>query len=336
MSMNYRLAKTLAKLKTDMDKVSSELTQLLGADDPLLRQPFNSLISPVSKKIRPLISLLSSSLVGYTGDYRITLAVISEYIHMASLFHDDVVDKSDLRRGQKTCRLLYGNSTSVLVGDYVYARACELIATTGNLTILQLFAEAIKMMSLGELKQLKFSRDLSDHPRVTMAEYLDIIRKKTGCLLAATAEASYCMSVTQDPGAGTSSSLSGALYEFGMNLGVAYQMIDDTLDYSQDRDDPLKPLTIDFDEGKWTLPLLLTYAALSPGQDQEFFHNTFAHPETRLAHKGWFLEQIRVHKAFERSREQAKIITHKAIASLDLFPPCQAKDDLKNLTLSLL
>lgn len=345
MNNKYKTEDIISTYSDEMARISQSLVDCLDSENPLLVKSFETLHSPLSKKIRPLVSLLCADVVGLkNSDHRITLAVICEYIHMASLLHDDVVDDAQTRRGKKSCQALYGNSAAILTGDYVYARACELIADTGSIGVLKLFAYAIRMMSDGELMQLEMARTRDSEPESqpltafdsfsSMIRYDTVIQRKTGALLAAASGAPYELLHSD----GTAKSfrchkMAEALYKLGMHLGEAYQVVDDILDYTSESSG--KPGWQDYKEGKLTLPLYYVYQSLSD-EERSYFTEVFFDPEKRLNKKPWFKEQMDLHKAIDRCHAYAHTITRNALSQLDVFEHSQAVEDLTNLASYLL
>lgn len=299
-----------------LNLIRRALTTHLATEEPLITEAVDSLLSAQSKYVRPLLSLICSELVDDSTDQPILLGVISEYIHMASLLHDDVVDHTAIRRGQSTCREQFGNARAVLVGDYIYARACELIATTGSVAVLKLYAEAIRLMSAGEVMQLAaLNAAQASCTPMDLSRYQRIIRAKTGALMAATAAAPYELKIMCSSNISHHTATTVSLYDYGMNLGMAYQVVDDVLDYSITTQST-KPPWQDFKEGKLTLPM---YYCLKGFNDTErrFFQQTFFNTTRRLEAQSWYAAQLRKHQALQHSLVYATKLTHRATAALD-------------------
>ncbi|KJV27191.1 octaprenyl diphosphate synthase [Aquitalea magnusonii] len=230
-----------------MQTVDRVIRARLHSDVVLIRQVAEYIITAGGKRLRPVLTLLSGKALGYEGDHLYELAAMIEFIHTATLLHDDVVDESDMRRGRETANALFGNAASVLVGDFLYTRAFQMMVTTNNMQILQVMAEATNIIAEGEVLQLLNigNTELSEQ------DYLQVIQYKTAKLFEAAARVGALI-------ANGSDAQVKALADYGMYLGTAFQIIDDVLDYSGDADTIGKSLGDDLAEGKATLPLIYT------------------------------------------------------------------------------
>lgn len=247
---------TLQNLVSDeMKEVNTEILEKMQSPVTLIPQLAGHLIASGGKRIRPMLTLASAKLLGYEGKRHIKLAACVEFIHTATLLHDDVVDESDMRRGKETANVLFGNQPSVLVGDFLFSRSFELMVEDGSLKVLKILSGASSIIAEGEVHQLMILNDLS----TTEESYLDMITAKTAALFAAACEIS---GVVSEQGEETEK----ALASYGRNLGIAFQMVDDVLDYSAKQATMGKAVGDDFKEGKITLPVLLAYRR---GNDQE-------------------------------------------------------------------
>jgi octaprenyl-diphosphate synthase len=206
------------------------------------------LIDSGGKRLRPLLTLAAAKACGYSGANHIKLAAAVEFIHTATLLHDDVVDASALRRGKISANIVWGNKPPILVGDFLFSRAFELMVETANLSVLGILARASSVIAEGEVMQLKSSNNLG----TTESDYLAVVTAKTAALFAASAEAGAAV-------AGASPALTGAFHDYGHNLGIAFQLIDDALDYSGREKLMGKSVGDDFREAKVTLPVILAY-----------------------------------------------------------------------------
>jgi octaprenyl-diphosphate synthase len=206
------------------------------------------LISSGGKRLRPMLTLASASMFGYEGEDHIKLATSVEFMHTATLLHDDVVDESDLRRGKSTARMIWGNQASVLVGDFLLGQAFRMMVEVGSLDALDVLSTAACVIAEGEVLQLSVAK----HMETTEDDYLEVIKAKTAALFAAAAEVGPIV-------ARTSKSERNALKSYGMNLGLAFQLVDDALDYGGKAADLGKNVGDDFREGKITLPVILAY-----------------------------------------------------------------------------
>ena len=230
-----------------MRAVDRVIRTRMHSDVVLIRQVAEYIIAAGGKRLRPVLTLLSGRALGHCGEQLHELAAMIEFIHTATLLHDDVVDESALRRGHETANVLFGNAASVLVGDFLYTRAFEMMIAAGNMEILAVMAEATNLIAEGEVLQLRNIGNID----VTEEEYLRVIRYKTAKLFEASARVGALSS-------GASAEQVQAITEYGMCLGTAFQIIDDVLDYSGDASSIGKTLGDDLAEGKPTLPLIYT------------------------------------------------------------------------------
>ena len=241
------LAPLMAVLAADMEQVNTRIIACMASDVPLVPKLAGHLIAAGGKRLRPLLTLAGAGLaVG--SPHAIGLATAVEFIHSATLLHDDVIDESKLRRGRDTANALWGNDASVLVGDFLFARAFELMVETGNLPVLGQLSHASARITEGEIKQMT----IAGAPDTPAEDYLDVIRNKTAILFAAATSAGAQV-------AGASSPIIEATYEYGLQLGMAFQIMDDAMDYVLSPDDMGKNSGDDFLDQKITLPLIFAY-----------------------------------------------------------------------------
>lgn len=239
----------------DMSAVDDVIRQKLYSQVVLIRQISEYIINNGGKRLRPALVILSAGVFGYTGKYHHQLAAVVEFIHTATLLHDDVVDESELRRNNATANALFGNAASVLVGDFLYSRAFQMMVEVNSMRIMQVLADATNVIAEGEVLQLLNCRD----PDVEEENYLRVIRYKTAKLFeAATRLGAILGNATEEE--------ENAMAVYGMHLGTAFQLIDDLLDYSGDHQDTGKNLGDDLAEGKPTLPLIYAMRTGSPEQ----------------------------------------------------------------------
>ena len=241
------LATALARIAPHLEQVERTMRAQLVSEEALVEALGGHVLSSGGKRMRPVLVILGAELCGYTGPRRVQVAAAIELLHTATLLHDDVVDLANLRRGKAAARAIWGNRRAVLVGDYFYARASSMIVDDGDLDILGIFAETIREMAEGELLQLSASFD----PDVTEARYYQVIARKSAALLSAAAETGSVLG-------GVTRAERRRVAEFGRELGLAFQLRDDALDYSADEEVLGKEPLTDIREGKVTLPLLLT------------------------------------------------------------------------------
>ncbi len=237
---------------------------LARMDSPvaLIPQLAAHIVAAGGKRLRPLLTLAAARLCGYRGDRQVRLAACVEFIHTATLLHDDVVDESFLRRGLASANAVFGNKASVLVGDFLFARAFQLMVEDGSLKVLGILSQAAATIAEGEVLQLTTQNDLS----TPEARYLDVVRGKTAALFAAACQVGAVVAARPE-------AEERALFDYGMNLGIAFQLVDDALDYAADQAELGKTVGDDFREGKITLPVLAAHAAGS-AEDRAFWRRT--------------------------------------------------------------
>ena len=232
----------------DMSRVNELILSKAGSDVEMIPEIANHLISSGGKRLRPMVTLAAARMFGYSGDGHIKLATSVEFMHTATLLHDDVVDESDMRRGRQTARMVWGNQASVLVGDFLLGQAFRMMVEVGSLKALDILATAASVIAEGEVWQLAAAKNLE----TTEDEYLAVIKAKTAALFSAAAEVGPVI-------AQAGRSEQAALRSYGTNLGLAFQLIDDALDYGGNARDLGKNTGDDFREGKVTLPVILSY-----------------------------------------------------------------------------
>ncbi|CAK06434.1 polyprenyl synthetase family protein [Rhizobium johnstonii] len=234
--------------RADMERVNQLILSKAGSDVQMIPEVANHLISSGGKRLRPMLTLASASLFDYRGENHIKLATSVEFMHTATLLHDDVVDESDLRRGKSTARMIWGNQASVLVGDFLLGQAFRMMVDVGSLDALDVLSSAACVIAEGEVLQLSVAKNME----TTEDDYLSVIRAKTAALFAAAAEVGPIVAEVGRSGR-------NALKSYGMNLGLAFQLVDDALDYGGKAADLGKNVGDDFREGKITLPVILAY-----------------------------------------------------------------------------
>ncbi len=234
--------------KADMGRVNELILQRAGSDVEMIPEVANHLISSGGKRLRPMITLAAARAFGYEGDAHVKLAMSVEFMHTATLLHDDVVDESDLRRGRSTARMIWGNQASVLVGDFLLGQAFRVMVDVGSLEALDILSSAASVIAEGEVMQLGVAKNLE----TTEDDYLAVIKAKTAALFSAAAEVGPIV-------AAASKAERAALRSYGTNLGLAFQLVDDALDYGGSSADLGKNVGDDFREGKITLPVILSY-----------------------------------------------------------------------------
>ncbi|HUQ75481.1 MAG TPA: polyprenyl synthetase family protein [Burkholderiales bacterium] len=235
----------LAPVADDMQRVDELISRRLESDVALVREVAQYLVAAGGKRLRPALVLLACGALGYRGEARLTLAAVVEFIHTATLLHDDVVDESRLRRGHETANAAFGNAAAVLVGDFLYSRAFQMMVEVDDMRVMRVLADATNTIAAGEVMQLMGSHD----PEVDEARYLEVIRRKTAKLFEAAARLGAVLAASAPP-------IEEGLARYGAHVGTAFQLIDDVLDYSGAEGEIGKSLGDDLAEGKPTLPLI--------------------------------------------------------------------------------
>ncbi|NDF12884.1 MAG: polyprenyl synthetase family protein [Proteobacteria bacterium] len=303
----------------EMERVDKLIESLSESDAGLIPKLTMHLVGSGGKRLRPVLTILAAKLCKYEGERHIRLAAAIEFIHTATLLHDDVVDESELRRGKQTANHVWGNAASVLVGDFLLSRAFQLMAQDGSLKVLQILSDTSAIISEGEVLQLMSMGDLAREKET----YIRIISAKTAQLFAAGCEVGAVIADAGD-------AKENAMLEFGKNLGIAFQIVDDALDYSAKQEQLGKAVGDDFREGKVTLPVLNAYAKADK-QGKTFWERTIS------AHKqeeGDLAEAIRLigaTNALDATMAEAKAYADKAAKALEVFDDSDAKQALLDL-----
>ncbi|MDF0489665.1 polyprenyl synthetase family protein [Sphingomonas sp. H39-1-10] len=304
----------VALIAADMNLVNAVILDRMQSDIPLIPTLAGHLIAGGGKRMRPMLTLASAKLLGYTGTRHHRLAAAVEFIHTATLLHDDVVDGSDLRRGKRTANLIWGNPASVLVGDFLFSRSFELMVEDGSLKVLKILSSASAIIAEGEVNQLTAARRV-DTPE---ERYLDIIVAKTAALFAAACKIAAVV-------AERSEAEEAALDAYGRNLGVAFQLVDDAIDYVSDADTMGKDAGDDFRDGKATLPVILAYARGS-AEDRTFWKAAIEGHRSGDADFAHALDLVRATRAIDDTLARARHYGQRAIDALAIFPNGKAKD----------
>jgi len=239
----------------DREQVDDLIRNRLHSEVVLINQIGHYIVNSGGKRLRPVLVLLAARAWGYEGPHHVELAAVIEFIHTATLLHDDVVDSSELRRGQETANSVWGNEASVLVGDFLYSRSFQMMVTVGEMRVMEILSDTTNTIAEGEVKQLLNCHD----PDTTEARYLEVIRSKTAKLFEAAARVGAVLG-------GQPPALETAMADYGMHLGTAFQLIDDVLDYSSDSAETGKNIGDDLAEGKPTLPLIHVMREGTPEQ----------------------------------------------------------------------
>ena len=303
----------LALTAPGMNAVNAVILARMQSEIPLIPALAGHLIAGGGKRLRPMLTVASAALLDYQGARHHKLAAAVVFIHTATLLHDDVVDGSDLRRGRETANLVYGNPATVLVGDFLFSRAFELMVEDGSLKVLKILSHASAVIAEGEVDQLTAAR----HIETSEERYLHIIGAKTAALFAA---ACRIAGVVAEAGEGAET----ALEAYGRNLGIAFQLADDAIDYASEAHEMGKAKGDDFRDGKMTLPVILAYARGSE-DERGFWRDAiagFATSDDDLAHA---VALIARHDTVLATRERARMYAQRAIDALAGFPAGAAR-----------
>jgi octaprenyl-diphosphate synthase len=312
------LVATGAPMAEEMRQVDAVIQRRLASKVALIDQIAHYIISAGGKRIRPMLVLLFSGALGFVGRERFELAATVEFIHTATLLHDDVVDESGLRRGRSTANAMFGNAASVLVGDFVYSRAFQMMVSVNRMRVLEVLADATNVIAEGEVLQLMNMHD----PDVAVDDYLRVIRFKTAKLFEASARLGAVL-------AEADSATEEACAAYGRSLGTAFQLVDDLLDYEGATEQLGKNVGNDLREGKPTLPLLIAMERGSP-DERAIVRHAIVHGEVaRLAE---IVGIVRATGAIDATRDAARAEADKARASLDALPSTAYRDALLDLS----
>lgn len=304
-------------VQADLNQSDALISECLSSEISLIPKLSHHLIDSGGKRLRPLLVLLSAHAFSYQGEYHINLSAIIELIHTATLLHDDVVDHSELRRGQSTANAIWGNAASVLVGDYLYSRAFQMLVKINNSEVMKVLAGATNTIAEGEILQLINCKNIE----ITEAEYLNILRGKTGALFSTATQMGPLLCES-------SHSMIQAMGHYGMHLGVAFQLIDDALDYNTSSSLLGKNQGDDLAEGKPTLPLIYV---LKHGNASQKKYVKSALQEANRGNLSAILDAIESTGAIAYTSELAKQHSHQAIKYLADVPDSQYRSALEAL-----
>ncbi len=312
-------ALTVLTRHVSLDMTACNAAILARMDSPvaLIPQLAAHIVAAGGKRLRPVLTLASARLCGYAGGLRhVNLAACVEFIHTATLLHDDVVDESQLRRGLASANAVFGNKASVLVGDFLFARAFQLMVADGSLDVLRILSAAAATIAEGEVLQLVTQNDLT----TTEDRYLDVIKGKTAALFAAACEVGAVVADRPEPEA-------VALRNYGMHLGIAFQLVDDALDYAADQATLGKTVGDDFREGKVTLPVLAAYAG-SDETGRAFWRRTIEDSEQTEADLDEAMRLMAETGAIRITLDRAAAFAGRAKADLAIFPDSDLRSAL--------
>jgi len=311
------LASLISILTPQLNELNTCIVAKMQSPVSLISQIAGYLVSLGGKRLRPLLTVASAELCGYQGKRHIYLAACVEFIHTATLLHDDVVDESTLRRGMSTANSVWSNKASVLVGDFLFSRAFKLMVQDGSLEVLHILSQASSAIAEGEVLQLSSSHDLN----LDEETYLKIIESKTARLFSAATEVGTIVAEAEDP-------KRKALSRFGHTLGMAFQLMDDVLDYAADQEKLGKSVGDDFREGKVTLPVVIAY---KQGIDREFWEEAFhngVRDRNALTHA---IRLLKESGALLKTKHKAQVFIEEALECLTVFPESPLKTALEDL-----
>lgn len=303
----------MALVANDMHAVNAVILARMQSDIPLIPELAGHLIAGGGKRMRPMLTLACARLLEYGGTRQHLLSAAVEFIHTATLLHDDVVDGSDLRRGRRTANIIWGNPASVLVGDFLFSRSFELMVEDGSLKVLRILSNASAVIAEGEVNQLTAQRQVG----TTEDRYLDIIGAKTAALFAAACRIAAVIAERDE-------AVELALDSYGRNLGIAFQLVDDAIDYVSDAETMGKGVGDDFRDGKVTLPVILAYAR-GTAEERTFWEAAMVghrSSDDDLAYATTLLEK---HGAVADTLVRARHYAQRAIDALGIFPAGQAR-----------
>ena len=294
-------------VRPDMERVNRLIISKCGSDIELIPEVARHLIDSGGKRLRPMLTLAAAAMCGYKGDHHVTLAASVEFMHTATLLHDDVVDESDLRRGKLAARMLWGNQASVLVGDFLLGQAFRMMVEAGSLQALDVLSHAATVIAEGEVLQLSTAKNLD----TTQDEYIQVVKAKTAALFAAATEVGPIL-------AGSGKAVTSAFRSYGNNLGLAFQLIDDALDYGGSAKTLGKNVGDDFREGKVTLPVLLCFRR---GNDAErnFWREAIEHGQNDNSRLEEAMRLMHEHNALGDTLERARHYCELAKDALATF-----------------
>ena len=317
--MNDLKQKILAAVEDDLNEIEKALSDNLKPYLDLVSEVAGHLLFSGGKRLRPLLMVLSARICGYTGNYEKTFSTALEYLHTATLLHDDLVDGAKLRRGKQVANEAWGNSIAVLVGDYLLARALSISAGTGRLRVIQVLAELTENMSQGEVHQLMRKGDIN----LAEEEYLEVIRRKTAMLFEAACRVSAII-------ADASVDKENALAAYGYNLGIAFQMADDLFDYTLTTSDFGKEVGADLREGKMTLPVIFALNQ-APSDDRNLMTKIIRDKDFSKDDFKTLIGLLDQHGGLTYTRKVAADYIDNSKSALSIFEPSQTKDIMLDL-----
>ncbi len=305
-------------IEDELKMVESQFETHLATETPLIQRVAKYVISSGGKRIRPILLLVSSKICGYKGDDHIPLAAVIEFIHTATLLHDDVVDNAPLRRGKSSANTVFGNEASVLVGDYLFAKSFKVLSSLDNMDVIKAYSIAVTLMAEGEVKELVKTADI----KTTEDDYLDIIIKKTAVLFACASQIGAIISLKTDE-------YGQNLYDYGLNIGIAFQLMDDALDYTSNEEFG-KFIGNDLKEGKLTLPLIHTMERCL-NSEKDIVSEIIYKKKLTNADLQAVLKLVKSYDSIDYTISKAKAAVLKAKENLNVFPDSEHKRNLTDI-----
>lgn len=317
--MNLRQKMILKRLAPDLARINQALSGNLATHVDLITKVWEHIRISGGKRIRPLLFLLSARMCGCQEDHLPEISTIFEYLHAATLLHDDVVDAATIRRGQSSANMIWGNQAVILVGDFLLSKALSIAVATKNIRVMEVLAQTTTFMAEGEVLQLVNTGRLD----MTEAEYFDVITRKTAKLMAAACQIGALLG-------GASLPQEQAMAEFGLNLGITFQLVDDILDYTGDPQEMGKPVCNDLKEGKITLPFIHALAHATPEEKEHLKQLVRESDVAKLARE--LLPILDKYGSLTYARQLARHYTTAAQQNLAMFPPSREKDLFLEIT----
>lgn len=307
------------RLKADIDRINHSLAANLSSHVKLINDVGNYILTSGGKRVRPLLFVLSARLCGCRDDQLADVSTIFEYLHAATLLHDDVVDAATVRRGISSANMIWGNQAVILVGDFLLAKALSIASATERMKVVEVLSRTTTMMAEGEVLQLIHTGNVN----LTEADYFEVITRKTAILMSAACRIGAIM-------AGVDEARETALSEFGLNLGITFQLVDDLLDYTGDAQALGKPVGNDLKEGKITLPLIHALAAAT-GAERQRLQEVAAAPDPEAMARD-LIPAMERYGSLDHARRQAQEYNRKAQTCLEAFAASPEKDLFLEIT----
>lgn len=317
--MNDLKQRILAENKNDLAEIETQLSENLKPYLDLVSEVAHHILFAGGKRLRPLLLVLSARICGYTDKYAKTVSSALEYLHAATLLHDDIIDDAVLRRGQTVAHSVYGNAVTVLVGDFLLARALAICADSGKIKVIHIISELTENMSTGEVHQLMRKGDIT----LTEDEYLEVIRRKTAVLFQAACTVSAVIAEASDE-------KEQALSDYGYNLGLAFQMVDDLFDYTMDSAALGKEVGADLREGKLTLPIIQALKEADPA-DRDQMVKIVQNEDFTVDEFKTLVALLQRNNGIDYTVKTATAYLEKAKKALSVFEPSKPRDSLLDI-----